>query len=152
MAHFSATIAMAGSGDTIRFGTLEFTVLPPVGMWVPPIFEPSQAFLFGSMDFITDRLGVLHLHEEALVPAPVGGTPSIGSRTHNDFNDEAPALQSEQTLCSNPTMSNVHAVIYSLFIIFRRLSRGTVLSAPQTPYDRFPYGLMPPTDAYTRGL
>ena len=41
MAHFSATFAMVGSGDTIRFGSLEFPALPPVGMWVPPVFEPS---------------------------------------------------------------------------------------------------------------
>ena len=81
MAHFSATFAMAGSANTIRFGSLEFPALPPVGMWVPPIFEPSQAFLFGILDFITDRLRVLHLREEALVLAPVGGAPSIGSGT-----------------------------------------------------------------------
>jgi hypothetical protein len=61
-------------------------------MWVSPIFEPSQAFLFGSLDIVADRLCVLHLHEEALVPAPVGGVPSFGSRTHDDFNDEVPAL------------------------------------------------------------
>ena len=58
MTHFSAAIAMAGSGDMICFGSLEFPALSPVGMWVPPIFEPSQAFLFGSLDFIADRLGV----------------------------------------------------------------------------------------------
>ena len=71
-------------------------------MWVPPVFEPSQAFLFGSLNFVVDRLGVLHLRKEALVPAPVEGAPSIGSGTHDDFNDEAPAFHSEQTLCSNP--------------------------------------------------
>ena len=83
---------------------------------------------------------------------PVGGAPSIGSGTHDDFNDEEPALHSEQTLCSNPAMSNMHIVIYSLFTISRRLSRGAVLSAPQTPYDRFPCGLTSPADAYARGL
>ena len=54
MAHFSAPFAMVGSSDTIRFGSLEFPVLPPIGMWVPPVFEPSQDFLFGSLDFIAD--------------------------------------------------------------------------------------------------
>ena len=54
MDHFSATFVVAGSSDTTRFGSLEFLGLPPV-------FEPSQAFLFGSLDFIADWLGVLHL-------------------------------------------------------------------------------------------
>ena len=81
MAHFSATFVMVDSGDTTRFGSLEFPALPPVGMWAPPVFEPSQAFLFGSLDFIVDRLSVLHLREEALVPVPAGGAPSIGSGT-----------------------------------------------------------------------
>ena len=130
MAHFFTTHVPAGSGDTICFGSLEFPALSPARMRVPPIFEPSQAFLFGSLDFVASRLGVLHLHEEAHVPAPVGGAPSIGSGTYDDFNDEAPALHSEQTLCSNPAVSNVHTVIYSLFTIFRRLSGGTALSAP----------------------
>ena len=118
MVHFSATFAMVGSSDTTHFGSLEFPALPCVGMWVLPIFDPSQAFLFGSLDFVADRLGVLHLHEEAHVPAPIGGTPSINSRTH-DFDDAASALLSEQALCSNPAVSNVDAVIYLLFFIFR---------------------------------
>ena len=152
MAHLSATTTMAGSSDTTCFGSLEFPALPPVGMWVPPVFEPSQAFLLGSLDFDADRLDVLHLREEALVPAPVGGAPSIGSGMHDDFNDEASALHSKQTLCSNPVVSNMHTVINSLFTITRRLSGGTVLTAPRTPYDRFPNDLASPTDAYARGL
>ena len=105
MAHFSATFAMADSGDSTRFGSLEFPTLRPIGMWVPPVSGLSQAFLFGSLDFVADRLGVLHLREEALVLVPIGGAPSIGSGTHDDFNDEASALHSEQTLCSNPIVS-----------------------------------------------
>ena len=54
MAHFSATPAMAGSGDTIHFGLLEYPALSTAGMRVPPVFEPSQAFLFGSLDFVAD--------------------------------------------------------------------------------------------------
>ena len=148
MAHFFTTLAVEGSGDTIRFSSLEFPALPPVGMWVPAVLEPSQAFLFESLDFIADRLGVLHLREETLVPALIGGAPSIGSGTHDDFNNEASALHCEQTLCSNPAVSNVHTIIYLLFSIFRRLYGGTPLSPPRPPCDWFPYGLTSPTDAY----
>ena len=113
MAHFSATFAMVGSSDTTRFGSLEFPTLPPVGMWVPPIFEPSQTFVFESLDIIAYRLGVLRLREEALVPAPVGGgAPSVGSGPPSDLNDKTPVLRSEPTLGSNPTMSNIHIVPY----------------------------------------
>ena len=148
MTHFSAIFAMAGSSDTTRFDSLEFPALPPIGMWVPPIFKPSQAFLFESLNFVADRLGALHLHKEAPIPVPIGGAPSIGSRTPNDFNGEVPALHSEYTLCSNPAVSNVRFVIYSLFTIFCRFSGGTPLSLPRPPCDRFPYGLVSPMDAY----
>ena len=79
MAHFSATPTVAGSGNTIRLGSLEYPALSPVGMRVPLVFKPSQAFHFRSLDFIADRLGVLHLREETHNPAPVGETSSIDS-------------------------------------------------------------------------
>ena len=126
MAHFSTTFAMAGSSDTTHFGSLGFPTLPPVGIRGPPIFEPSQAFLFGSLDFVAHRLGVLHLRKEARVPPTGAGTPS-------DLNDETPTLRSKPTLGSNPTVSNVCFVLYSLFNIFCRLSGGTPLSPPQPP-------------------
>ena len=75
MAHFFTTPVGVGSGDTIRFGSLEYPALSPVGMRVPPVFEPSQAFLFGSLEFIIDWLGILHLCEETHDPAPVRETP-----------------------------------------------------------------------------
>jgi len=137
MAHFSTIFGMAGSSDMTCFGSLEFPVLPPIGTWVPPIFEPSQTFLFGSLDFIEDQLGVLRLHEKALVLAPVGGAPSVSSRTPSDLDDEAPMLRSEPAPGSNLTMSNVCFVIYLLFTIFRRFSRGTPLSLPRRPCNQF---------------
>ena len=120
-------------------------------MWGPPVFKPSQAFLFGSLDFVVDRLGMLHPREEAHILAPIGGAPSIDSGMH-DFDNTASVLHSKQTLCSNPAVSNVHAVIYLLFSIFCRLLQGTPLSLTRPPYDQFTYGLASSTDAYARGL
>ena len=151
MAHFSATPAVAGSGDTIRFGSMEIPALSPVGMRVPPVFEPSQAFHFGNLDFVTDRLGVLYLHEETRDPAPVGGAPSIDSGTR-DIDGAASTLHSEQTLCSNPTISNTRTVTYSSFTIPNRAPGETVSSMPQTLHNRFPYGLASSMDTYAQGL
>ena len=134
MAHLSTIFSMAGSSDTIRFGSLEFPTLPLVGVCVPHVFEPLRTFLFGSLDFITDQLGILRLHEEALVPAPTGGgAPSTGPRPLDDLNVETLALRLEPMLGSNLTVSNVHIVLYSLFNTFRRLSGGTPLSPSRPP-------------------
>ena len=59
----------AGNGETIHFGLLEFPAIPRYGLWAPPPFSPSQTFQFGSLEFITDQLGALHLHEEEAAPA-----------------------------------------------------------------------------------
>ena len=83
MAHLSTIFGMAGSSDTICFGSLEFPTLPPVGMWVPPVFEPLQTFLFGSLDFIADQLGVFRLREEALILASTGGGAPFASLGHS---------------------------------------------------------------------
>ena len=134
MTHFFTTPTVAGSGDTIRFGSLEYPALSPAGMRVPLVFEPSQAFLFGSLDFVADQLGVLHLREETRDPAPVGETSSIDSGTR-DLNGAASTLHSKQTLCSNPAVSNIHVVIYLLRSIFHQIPRGLPLSPSLPPYD-----------------
>ena len=113
MAHLSTIFVMADSSDTIRLGSLEFPALPPVGMWVPPVFEPLQTFLFGSLDFVADQLGVLCLYEEALVSTPTrGGAPSTGPRPLDDLNVETPMLRLEPMLGSNSMVSNVYVVLY----------------------------------------
>jgi hypothetical protein len=58
------TTPAASRGETIRFGSLEFPVIPRDRLRVPPPFPPSQTFRFGSLEFVTDQLGTLRLHEE----------------------------------------------------------------------------------------
>ena len=154
MAHLSTIFGMAGSSDTIRFGSLQFPTLPLAGMWAPPVFVPLQTFIFGSLDFVADWLGVLRLHEEALVSASTGGgAPSTDyNGPLDDLNVETPALRLEPMLGSNPMMSDVHIVLYSLFNTFRQFSGGTLLSPPRPLCDRLPYGLTSPMDACAPGL
>ena len=129
MGHLSTIFGMAGSSDTIRFGSLEFSTLPLAGMWVPPIFVPLQTILFGSLDFVADQLGVLRLHEEALILASTGlGAPSTGPGPLDDLNVETPALRLEPMLGSNLMVRDVHIVLYSLFNTFCQLFGGTPLS------------------------
>ena len=80
-----------------------------------------------------------------------GGAPSTGPRPL-DLNVETLALRLEPMLGSNPTVSDIHIILYSLFNTFCRLSGGTPLSPPQPPCDRFPYGFASPMDVCARGL
>ena len=77
--------------------------------------------------------------------------PSIDFGMH-DFDDAASALHFEQTLCSNPAVSNIHAILYLLHSIFHKIPKGLPLPPSWPPYDRFPYGLVSPMDAYAQGL
>ena len=122
-------------------------------IWVPPIFEPLQTFLFGNLDFIADQLDVLRLREEALVPASTrGGAPFTGLGPLDDLNVKTLALRLEPMLGSNPMVSDLHIVLYSLFNTFCRLSRGTPLSPPRPPCDLFPYGFASHVHVCARGL
>ena len=88
MAHFSTTFAMAGSSDTTRFGSLEFSTLPPVEMWVPPIFEPSHASSFeawtssptGSAYYTSTRRHLFRCPSEGHPPLAPGHPTTLATR------------------------------------------------------------------------
>ena len=63
------TALAASHGETICFGSLEFPAIPRDGSRAPPPFPPSQTFHFESLEFVTDQLGALRLHEEEAAPA-----------------------------------------------------------------------------------
>ena len=48
------TAPAVSRGETIRFGSLEFPMIPHDGLWAPPPFPPSQTFQFGCLEFVTD--------------------------------------------------------------------------------------------------
>ena len=64
------TTPAASRCETIRFVSLEFPTIPRDGLWAPPPFPPSQTFHFGSLEFVTDQLGALRLHEEEMLRRP----------------------------------------------------------------------------------
>ena len=152
IAHLPAIFGVASLINTVRFGSLEFPTPPLAGMWVPPVFAPFQTFHFGSLYFIADQLGVLRLRKEALVPASTGGgVPSTDPGSLNDLNDKTLRLHFEPALGSNPTVSDVHTVIYSLFNTFHQLPGGTPLPPPRLSCGRFPYSFASPADADALG-
>ena len=128
------TAPAASSGETIRFGSLEFPAIPRDGLWAPPPFSHSHTFQFRSLEFITDQLGALHFHEEEAAPADTG-KPAPPPKLHClrrrrsvrwRVKKHRPSQPTRAVLrrislmmASNPTVEDVNLVLFSLANVSR---------------------------------
>ena len=133
------TAPAASRGETIRFGSLEFPAIHRDGSWAPPPFPPSQTFHFGSLEFITDQLGALRLHEEeatsaaAEEPVPLLKLHKLKRRRSIRWHirKRRPSQPTHAVLCrialmmaSNPAVGDVNLVLFSLANVSWQLAGG----------------------------
>jgi len=155
----------AGNGETIRFGSLEFPAIPRDGLWAPPPFSPSQTFPFGSLEFITDQLGALRLHEEEAAPAdteePAPPPKPRNLRRRRSVRWRVKKHRPSQptravlrrislTMASNPAVEDVSLVLFSLANVSWQLAGGPPLAPPRSFSERLPFGLRNAASVYAR--
>ena len=125
-------------------------------MWAPPPFPPSQTFQFGSLEFVTDQLGALRLHEEEAAPAATEEPPPP-PKPHNmrrrrsirwRIKKRRPSQPTRAVLrrialmmASNPAVEDVNLVFFSLANVSRQLTGGPPLPTPHSFLERLPFGL-----------
>ena len=103
------TTPAASHGEMICFGSLEFPAIPRDGMWAPPPFPPSQTFRFGSLEFVTDQLGALRLHEEEAAPA-VAEEPVSPPKPRNLRRQRSVHWRIKKRRPSQPTHAVLHRI------------------------------------------
>jgi len=159
------TAPAASHGETICFGSLEFSSISRDGLWAPPPFPPSRTFQFGSLEFVTDQLGALHLHEEEATLASIE-EPSAPTKPHDlrrrrsvrrRIKKRKPSQPTRAVLrrialmmASNPAVEDVNLVLFSLANVSRQLARGPPLPTPRSFSERLPFGLRNSASVYAR--
>ena len=159
------TAPVASRGETIRFGSLEFPMIPRDGLRAFPLFPPSQTFQFGILEFITDQLGALHLHEEEAALAdteePFAPTKPRDLRHRRSvrwrIKKRRPSQPTRAVLrrialmmASNPAVKDDNLVLFSLANVSRQLVGGPPLSTPRSFSERLRFGLRNATSVYAR--
>ena len=79
---------------------------------------PSQTFQFRSLEFVTDQLGALCLHEEE---ASLAATE-----------EPVPPPKPRLMMASNPAVEDINMVLFSLANVSRQLAGGPPLPTPRS--------------------
>ena len=124
-------LGVAPSGR-ICFGSLEFTDID--GPALVNGLLPSQALLFGDLDFMVDRLGQLRLNDENVAP------PHISMPNHGPTRAGSAIVDSDALACrinaylgANPEPELSRRIFYVLANAFAQLSG----SGPLPPEAEF---------------
>ena len=140
------TAPAASRGETIRFGSLEFPTIPRDGLWAPPPFPPFQTFQFENLEFVSDQLGALRLHEEEAAPTATEEPPPpkpCNMRRRRSvrwrIKKRRPSHPTRAVLCrialmmaSNPAVEDVNQILFSLANVSRQLAGGPPLPTPHS--------------------
>ena len=161
------TAPVASRGETICFGSLEFPTIPRDGLWVPPPFPPSQTFQFGSLEFVTDQLGALRLHEEEAAP-PAAEESVPPPKLHKlkrrwsirwCIRKRKPSQPTRVMLrgimlmmATNPVVEDVNLVLFSLANVSRQLAGEPPFPTPRSFSDQLPFGLRNSASIYAREM
>ncbi|RLN08395.1 putative prpol [Panicum miliaceum] len=151
MAFFINVIGADGKSAPLYFGSPVLSAPICAGPWSPPSVAHFQTFHFGSLDFVADHLGTLHLRENVIAPAVSEGASFIVNPLA-ELDPEALAQRIKLLLGANPSASDVDMVMYSLSNVARQLSGGAPLPPPTSPRAASPFGLPNVAATCARGL
>ena len=161
------TAPAVSRGETTCFGSLEFPAIPRDGTWAPLPFPPSQTFRFGSLEFVTDQLGALRLHQKEValaaaeepVPPPKPHKLRRWRSVRWRINKRRPSQPTSAVLrrialmmASNPAVEDVNLVLFSQANVSRQLVGGPPLPTPRSFSERLPFGLRNSTSVHVREL